>query len=528
MIQVSIAPWSLLLLAVAVAAIVITSSKWFRRQDLPPGPPGIPIFGNALQLPTSRPWLFFTQLGKKYGPITYLNIAGQPTIVLNTMEAAKEILVKRSMRYSSRPRLVVGGDYISMGHRLVLMPSTDPRFKLHRGAFHRFVSPNAIRAWGVSQFAESTVTIKGLISLGQVDHQVGKEHHSVLDTMKRYSASVITTVTYGFRVPTGKEAEIVGMNEVHDRFLLSSNPGQNLVDAFPILDYLPGFLSPWRKDALEQQATNKRVYGDLIRRTLSEKNHKALAAESFAAKLSEENTDLDDLDKAFLCGSAFEAGTDTTANALTTFVLAMCTHVSVYEKLKKHVDACCGQSSPTFEEFEALDYVRAVVKETLRWRTVTAGGVPHSSVSDQDDEYMGYRIPAGCTVFANHWGILLDEKHFPEPDVFKPERWLPGGANEDNNLSDLTEGHVAFGFGRRTCPGAGLAVRSLFLVIARAAYFLEILPAKDHTYETQSFSAGFNIGPLAFPVTFRARAGREKILEEDYTEALSSFGAAVV
>lgn len=83
--------------------------------------------------------------------------------------------------------------------------------------------------------------------------------------------------------------------------------------------------------------------------------------------------------------------------------------------------------------------------------------------------------------------MSLDEKYFPDPDVFKPERWLPGGSNEDNNLMDLMEGHVAFGFGRRICPGAGLAVRSLFLVIARTAYFLEIVPKKDHVYDTQSY-----------------------------------------
>lgn len=124
----------------------------------------------------------------------------------------------------------------------------------------------------------------------------------------RYAASVVTTVTYGFRAPTGKETEIVEMNEVIDRFLVSSNPGQNLVDAFPILDNLPDFLSPWRKDALEQQAMNRRVYGGLLSNAISRKDHDSLAAQSFAAKLAEESSDLSEEDKSFLCGSAFEAG----------------------------------------------------------------------------------------------------------------------------------------------------------------------------------------------------------------------------
>lgn len=75
--------------------------------------------------------------------------------------------------------------YISSGHRLVLMPSTNPKFKLQRGAFHKFVSPNAVREWGVHQQAESTVTIKQLSSLGTVESADIKQKHHVLMAMKR-------------------------------------------------------------------------------------------------------------------------------------------------------------------------------------------------------------------------------------------------------------------------------------------------------------------------------------------------------
>lgn len=44
----------------------------------------------------------------------------------------------------------------------------------------------------------------------------------------------------------------------------------------------------------------------------------------------------------------------------------MCTHPVVYKKLKEHVDTHCTRHSPTLDNFEALSYVRAVVKEGLR------------------------------------------------------------------------------------------------------------------------------------------------------------------
>ena len=70
-------------------------------------------------------------------------------------------------------------------------------------------------------------------------------------------------------------------------------------------------------------------------------------------------------------------------------------------------------------------------------------------MSDTEDVYLGYRIPAGSTVIANQWAVLHDASVFPDPFNFKPERWL----DADGNLLTNTEGPIpmnsAFGFGRR-------------------------------------------------------------------------------
>lgn len=71
----------------------------------------------------------------------------------------------------------------------------------------------------------------------------------------------------------------------------------------------------------------------------------------------------------------FEAGTDTTGSSLATFVLASITHPDVYLKAQEEVDRVCGDQPPSMSHFESLEYIRAMVKETLRWRPVTPGGV---------------------------------------------------------------------------------------------------------------------------------------------------------
>ncbi|KAK5276629.1 hypothetical protein LTR14_012559, partial [Exophiala xenobiotica] len=66
------------------------------------------------------------------------------------------------------------------------------------------------------------------------------------------------------------------------------------------------------------------------------------------------------------------------------------------------------------EDEPNLQYIRACIKETLRWMPTTIlGAVPHAVT--KEDEYLGYRIPKGAGVLNNVWAIHMDPKRHPEP-----------------------------------------------------------------------------------------------------------------
>ena len=86
------------------------------------------------------------------------------------------------------------------------------------------------------------------------------------------------------------------------------------------------------------------------------------------------------------------------------FFLAMALYPEVQKKAQQELDAVVGSERlPDFSDRPSLPYVNAIVRELLRWHPATPMGVPHRILAD--DEYNGYTIPAGTTVFVNIWYV---------------------------------------------------------------------------------------------------------------------------
>lgn len=95
---------------VAITLISLYMLKWLFTKPslpLPPGPPALPIIGNAHQAPKSRSWLQYQSWSRTYGPVVHLNMLGQHVIILSSSQAAHDVLAKQGVAFSDRPRFVV-------------------------------------------------------------------------------------------------------------------------------------------------------------------------------------------------------------------------------------------------------------------------------------------------------------------------------------------------------------------------------------------------------------------------------------
>lgn len=223
------------------------------------------------------------------------------------------------------------------------------------------------------------------------------------DLFERYAGAVIMRLAYGKTIKTGDEPYVRDVLKVVHTVERVASPGAYLVDTFPSLMYLPFWLAPFKREAARLHEFEIKLFRGLlfeVRDKVRTRNSPKCFAKTFLEKQAEFG--LSDDEGVYVIGTLFEAGAGTTAAAMLSFILSMCHYPEWQEKMQKEVDRVVGvDRMPHYGDIPSLPTVRAVAKEVLRWRPVTAGGVPHELT--KDDVYERFFFPAGTNIHANQW-----------------------------------------------------------------------------------------------------------------------------
>ncbi|OCH90315.1 cytochrome P450 [Obba rivulosa] len=506
--KMSLAQLFILLLVVVVVYVKLKRST--QTGQYPPSPPEHPLVGHTLQVPTIKTWRYFEKLAHKYGPIFRLSLAGDNIVVLSDPADAEELLGRRSHNYSSRPPLVYAGKYQSNNKRMVLLPYGETLRK-QRAAFHQMLQPRVVGGYETIQELESLKLL----------HDMATRPWDASRHCQRFSASLVFHLAYGKRLGDDG-ADLDAVLNVLANFVRDTYPGAHLVDTFPMLDLLPDVLAPWRQEARRKHITDMKLYNRLVLEVKARMENGEEDLECFAARLWDQQAktgfDLEDL--SYVAGTAFEAGTDTTAATVQWFLMAMLLFPETMRKAQVELDRVLGadgKTIPSFSHMTELPYCAALVKEVFRWHPAAPGGFPH--YSDVEDEYKGYTINAKTMVIPCLWNMHYDESRYPSPRKFDPERFLQAG--ETLTQESLTEGHYSFGFGRRRCPGQYMATKTIWIGLTRLLWAFDILPALDENkrpipVDPDHCTSGMTSKPLDFPLRVipRSPAHTQTILGE--------------
>ncbi|CDO77629.1 hypothetical protein BN946_scf184946.g22 [Trametes cinnabarina] len=450
--------WLLVAALISTALLVWVYNETFAGKRLfPPGPRPLLFIGNALDVPTKDMGEAFRDMCLKYGDLVYLNVVGQPMVILGTHEAAIDLLEKRSSIYSDRSESTM---VVLTGWEWVMTTlNYGPWWRRHRRAFHQSFTPSALAPYSPMQELEAH----------RLAYRVLQDPEHFLRHVRRMFASSIVRFTYGVEIPEESDEYLVMAEHALESFNQAFVPGKYLVETFPVLRFLPSWF-PGAQFKREAKIWKPRVHKlrDVPWKQLRESMREGTAQPCMATELMQRASSFSGDERAeeeivarnaaATCSLrlfSVAGGADTTLSAIQSFFLAMASFPEVQAKAREELDSVVGPHRlPRLSDRESLPYVEAVAKECLRWKTVVPLGFPHRST--EDDEYRGYFIP---------------KERYPDPDVFKPERFLKEG-KLDPDASDPAD--IAFGYGRRICPGRHFADASLFLSVATILHTLSI------------------------------------------------------
>ncbi|KAH9929014.1 cytochrome P450 [Epithele typhae] len=480
------------LLTVALVFAFLARKRRRSTLPLPPGPRPLPFIGNALDMPSKEMRTAFREMNEKYGDIVYLDALGQPMIIVGSHEVAVDLLDKRSSNYSDRGSSAMI-DIVGAGWAVTLLRYGE-EWRRHRRAIHQYFNAGAVAQYAKSQKLETHRLVRRLID----DPEHFRNH------LRHFFGSSALRISHGIEVDDEPVDYLKIADDAMDIFAAAFEPGKYLVEIIPWLARMPS----WFPGAGAKR--DGEVWRPIIYKMVSapwdaamEKMRLGTASPSMVKGLVEQMREDDGPDQLEVIKSAaavtFAAGSDTTFSTMQTFFMAMTMYPEVQKKAQDELMAVIGPHRlPEKDDEPSLPYIQAITKECIRWRSVVPLNVPHRSL--EDDEYKGYFIPKGSIIITNISAFSHDPIMYPNPDVFSPERFLKNGKIDPAVHDPAT---MAFGYGRRVCPGKHFAETSLFIVIATVLHTLSLSPVVGPDGQPIMPSGKMTHGLLSYPEPFQ-------------------------
>ncbi|GMR50876.1 hypothetical protein PMAYCL1PPCAC_21071 [Pristionchus mayeri] len=447
-------------LILGVIAFIIGYGYLINRiRGLPPGPPPLPILGNALSLgePMDQTMLRWS---KTYGPVFTVWMPG-PVVVISDYQTLQDTIVKQGDLFGDRAlpynqlKLLADGPYglVFSGNH---MWKEQRRFALHSLKDIGFLSTSLQES--AKTYAQQIVSDWKKMDGKPVD---------VTENLMYGVANIIWQLTFG-RTLTFKDPLFNKVQEVvHRSFTEWVHPCVTFLDVFPAIVYLdPLFGYPVRNLC----ATSKEslaILGkelDLTEKNLDMDEEPRCYADSFFIEMKKREMrgePLGNFTRHQLTLAALDmwtAGFETTVTTLRFAIHFLVSNQEAQRKMQLEIDEKIGQRQISMDDQKLLPYCMAAIHEVQRAANI--GEINFFRENTEEVTIAGFKIPARTTILPQFPSVHVDPHHFERPEYFCPERHI-NEAGEFVKDPRITP----FSIGKRACLGEGLARMELFIFL---------------------------------------------------------------
>lgn len=415
------------------------------EQLLPPGPkPLIPFL--LLAKFRKAPLDFIRQITAAYGDTIYFNVPGVGRYFLfNDPESIQQILVTRQHSFHKgrgvrRLQNLLGNGLVTSEDELHLRQR-----RMIQPMFHR---------QRIADYADQMVSTTQQISDGWRDGATLDIHTE----MSYLTMRIVNKTLFSMNI----ESEAKELSDVITTIATSYTYTIGLIGKLRMslpLPYTKRILAARARleDAVQSMITQRRLEGD---------KGDLLSMLVAAEDAEDENRQMSDKQIRDEALTLFLAGNETTANALTWTFYLLSQNPAVAERLRQELDHVLQGRDPNYTDIESLTYTRMVFSEALRMYP-PAWIMLRTPIEDvQIGKYM---VSKGASVILCQWITHHNERYYPDPFRFDPERWTAEKIAARPKMA-----YFPFGGGARACMGESFAWMEGILVLATLAQKWEL------------------------------------------------------
>jgi cytochrome P450 len=430
--------------------------------------------GDQLMAISRDPLKFLINVAREYPDVAHFKLGPQHTFLLSHPDYIQNVLVAHDWNFVKGRGLERAKKVLGKG----LLTS--------EGNFHRRqrrLSQPAFHRQRIASYAETMAEY----AVRRRKQWAEGETRDISQEMMSLTLAIVAKTLFDADLET--EAREIGqaLSEVLELFSTFTSPLTEVLDKLPLPKNRRAQQAKMRLDEtiyriIEERRANSEDRGDLLSMLMM-----AQDTENDGGGMSDEQL-RDELMTLFL------AGHETTANALTWTWYLLSQNPEAEAKLWAELDSTLEGRSPSFDDVARLTYTEMAFAEAMRlYPPVWVMG--RRAVSSY--KIGKYYAPAGSIMLLSQYVAHHDERFYPEPDKFDPERWTPEARAARPRYS-----YFPFGGGSRMCIGEQFAWMEGILIIASIAQKWRLRLVPDHPVKMQ---------PL---ITLRPRHGMRMTIEK--------------
>ncbi|KAK3349128.1 cytochrome P450 [Lasiosphaeria hispida] len=463
-----------LLAVVLLGVAIVHFVKVFREINDPnglPGPTQIPYIGRIHDLPIDFMWLKFKEWDDKYGSggLYRTEMLGAKFIIITNEKVAEDMLVKRAKYNSDRPVIRSLFDSKSSHGSMEYLPlmGRNQYWARQRRLTHAYITEAANAHYHGVMYFEAKRWLARLIN----------NPDSFQASLEDMASKVMCQLTW----------DDPSLSEYCTKsawgLLRQMSPAGPMTNVLTPLWHLPWHLNPWKRAERKRHDEQQAWWMDrflAVREKTGKGEMRPCWTRQFLEKTALKTSISGDYEASSVIGMLALVGVFTVAGPLSYWLVSMVHHPEWQAAVQKEIDEVCEGRLPTLEDSPRLPVLRACIKETMRWKPNVPTGVAHET--EVDDVYNGHFIPKGTRILPLDWAFLRNPDKYPDPDNFRPERWLePGWPTFQEPLTQYPtiKGMSSFGWGQRQCLGMSLTQDELIVACGSLAWCFNLRRKRD-------------------------------------------------